>query len=88
MQAMVDERSKSELRSTWESAAPGWAKWAKVSRRCRNPRLSRVRLLRPGGTGPRAQTETGLRGHWRGCGAVALMDGRADIRSAQSDNFG
>ena len=27
MQAMVDERSKSELRSTWESAAPGWAKW-------------------------------------------------------------
>lgn len=27
MQAMIDERSKSELRSTWESAAPGWAKW-------------------------------------------------------------
>jgi ubiquinone/menaquinone biosynthesis C-methylase UbiE len=27
---MVDERSKSELRSTWESAAPGWAKWEKV----------------------------------------------------------
>ncbi len=27
MQAMVDGRSKSELRSTWESAAPGWAKW-------------------------------------------------------------
>ena len=27
---MVDERSKSELRSTWESAAPGWAKWENV----------------------------------------------------------
>ena len=27
---MVDERLKSELRSTWESAAPGWAKWEKV----------------------------------------------------------
>ena len=27
---MVDEKSKSELRSTWESAAPGWAKWETV----------------------------------------------------------
>ncbi len=25
--AMVDENSLSNLRSTWESAAPGWAKW-------------------------------------------------------------
>ncbi|MEE8197572.1 MAG: hypothetical protein V3T69_10390 [Acidiferrobacterales bacterium] len=24
---MVDAGSKSELRSTWESAASGWAKW-------------------------------------------------------------
>jgi len=24
---MADNTSKSELRSTWESAAPGWAKW-------------------------------------------------------------
>jgi ubiquinone/menaquinone biosynthesis C-methylase UbiE len=27
---MVDSTSKSELRNTWESAAPGWAKWEQV----------------------------------------------------------
>ena len=27
---MVDERVKSELRTRWESAAPGWAKWEMV----------------------------------------------------------
>ena len=24
---IADNRSKSELRNTWETAAPGWAKW-------------------------------------------------------------
>jgi ubiquinone/menaquinone biosynthesis C-methylase UbiE len=27
---MVDDASKSEIRSTWETAAPGWAKWEHV----------------------------------------------------------
>src|SRR5262249_52363481 len=27
---MADNASKSELRNTWESAAPGWAKWEHV----------------------------------------------------------
>lgn len=84
---MVDDTSKSELRKTWDSAAPGWAKWEHVfttSLSTATDKLIDMAGIRPGmrvldlacGAGSqsiKAATRVGPNGSILACDISAIM---------------